>query len=424
MNTLKLVKLTEWSEQFLDGVFFKDDMERKAAQELTERGIVEILEMRKGILIKSRSYVGRVAFGDFQIQITPKLHGMPLITLLQYTYGIQKLKLFHHADFGVGDLNFFDLLIYTLYSYAENLLNRGFIKGYTVFEKELTCVKGRIDISRIAGRGGTIAATLPCKYYERNENTLLNQVLLAGLKLAGNLASDINLRHNIIRICDQVSMLTENIGLNKSVLITAKRSVSRLTDMYKPALELVNILYESQSVQIEDADEYVSLPGYFFDMNLFFESLISKLLKSLQDEYSVIDQYRLGALFAYEPKYNPKRKSSPTPRPDFALLKNGSIVQLLDAKYRDLWNKDLPRDMLYQLAVYAVSGVGNNAATILYPAMNDLPVQQQININNPLSNGIMAKVFMKSINLIKIAGFIEHDENKKLSEYFKEVVSS
>jgi 5-methylcytosine-specific restriction enzyme subunit McrC len=424
MNTTSLVKLTEWSDQFLDGVFFKDDADRKVAQKLTESGILEILEMRSGILIKSNSYVGRVSLGDLHIQIIPKLHGMPLITLLQYTYGLRNLKLFHYAGFEIDNLNFFDLLIFTLCSYAEDLLNRGFIKGYTLFEEEIACVKGRIDISRIASRGGTITATLPCKYYERNENTLLNQVLLAGLRLASNLASDINLRHNIIRICDQLSMLAEDVRLNKSVLVTAKRSISRLTDMYKPSLEIINILYESQSVQIEDGLERISLPGYFFDMNLFFESLVSKLLKNLHDEYSVVDQYRLGMLFAYEHKHNPRGKRSPTPRPDFALLRNGSVVQLLDAKYRDLWDRNLPRDMLYQLAVYAVSGIGNNSATILYPAMNGLPVQQQINTYNPLSNAIMAKVFMKPIDLVRVAGFIDRGENNELSCYISQIVST
>lgn len=424
MSATVHLKLTEWSEQLLDGVYLKDGTERKVAQKLTESGILEILEMRNGILIRSNSFVGRLSLGDIHIQITPKLHGMPLITLLQYTYGLRNLKLFHYANFDIDNLNFVDLLIYTLYSYAESLLNRGFIKGYTLFENDLSCVKGRIDMNRLASRGGVITACLPCKYYERTENTLLNQVLLAGLRLAGKLASDINLRHDVMRISDQLSMLTKETRLSRPILNAAQRSISRLNDVYKPAIELINILFESQSVQIENGEEHISLPGYFFDMNLFFETLVSKLLKSLQDEYSVIDQYRLGMLFAYEPKRNPKGKRSPTPRPDFALLKNGSVVQLLDAKYRDLWDRNLPRDMLYQLAVYAVSGIGNNSAAILYPAMNGVPALQQINIKNPLSKETIARVFMKPIDLIKVAGLIENGNSNQLSDYFKEIVCS
>jgi 5-methylcytosine-specific restriction enzyme subunit McrC len=129
-------------------------------------------------------------------------------------------------------------------------------------------------------------------------------------------------------------------------------------------------------------------------------------------------------LFSYDIKCNPKGKCSPTPRPDFALFKNGSVVQLLDAKYRDLWDRNLPRDMLYQLAVYAVSGIGNSSATILYPAMNGMPVLQQINIKNPLSKETMARVFLKPIDLMRVAELIKNNDKNQLSKYIGDIICS
>ncbi|MDS9471549.1 hypothetical protein [Sporosarcina pasteurii] len=61
-------------------------------------------------------------------------------------------------------------------------------------------------------------------------------------------------------------------------------------------------------------------------------------------------------------------------------MKGGKVVKLLDAKYCDLWERNLPSDMLYQLAIYAISGVGNKTATIIYPAMSDVPTVQKISI--------------------------------------------
>ena len=105
------------------------------------------------------------------------------------------------------------------------------------------------------------------------------------------------------KTCERLSLLAKDIVLNKQVLITARRSITRLNDNYKPLLELINILYEAHSVQLENGEmKQVSLPGYFFDMNLFFESLVSKLLRSISDQYSIVDQYRIGALFTYEPR--------------------------------------------------------------------------------------------------------------------------
>ncbi|WP_304518838.1 hypothetical protein [Clostridium estertheticum] len=43
--------------------------------------------------------------------------------------------------------------------------------------------------------------------------------------------------------------------------------------------------------------------------------------------------------------------------------------------------------MLYQLAIYAVSGIGDKTATILYPTLSDIPTTAKIDINDPVSSG-------------------------------------
>lgn len=204
----------------------------------------------------------------------------------------------------------------------------------------------------------------------------MNQIILAGLKLALRLVSDESLKVNISRICCLLSVSA--ISINRNSLRKAKNSLDRLSERYLAALEIINILYESQGIVLEDDSKTLNLYGYFFDMNTFFENLVCRLLTDYAKEYDVKDQYNLHDLFVYAPQYNPKARSSPTPRPDFALMQNGKVVKLLDAKYRDLWKRSLPRDMLYQLAVYAVSGVGNKTATILYPALSDIPTLQKV----------------------------------------------
>jgi len=155
-------------------------------------------------------------------------------------------------------------------------------------------------------------------------------------------------------------------------------------------------------------------------MNAFFETLVGRLLTDYSEDYEMKDQLSLHNLFMYTPGFNPKRKRSPSPRPDYALMQEGKVAKLLDAKYRDLWEKNLPSDMLYQLAIYAVSGIGDKTATILYPAIDEAPSVQKIDINDPVSSSKMATVILQPLNLKKIADFISNSPTE-LKSYVKEI---
>ena len=264
-------------------------------------------------------------------------------------------------------------------------------------------------MNRLCGQGGLIKDTLPCRYFNRDENNILNQTLLAGLKLGLKLVLDSGLKIKLQRICSNLEENISNITLTRGSLQLARNSINRLTGRYSAVFEIINILYESQGIQLEDGSRYINLRGYFFDMNAFFETLVGRLLENCSGGYSIKDQFSLHDMFIYTPGFNPCRRKSPTPRPDFALIKQGKVVKLLDAKYRNLWDKSLPRDMLYQLAIYAVSGIGDKTATILYPSLNDVATVQMIDINDPISSSKMASVILKPVNLIKVSELVSND---------------
>ena len=105
---------------------------------------------------------------------------------------------------------------------------------------------------------------------------------------------------------------------------------------------------------------------------------------------------------AYDPDHNPRKRRSPTPRPDYVILEKGQVVSILDAKYRDLWERDLPSHMFYQLAIYALSRQQEKIAVILYPTTHDKTQEARIVLSEPTFGTGQAIVVLRPVNLLHL----------------------
>jgi 5-methylcytosine-specific restriction enzyme subunit McrC len=175
--------------------------------------------------------------------------------------------------------------------------------------------------------------------------------------------------------------------------------MNRLTTAYAPALSIIRLLVEAQGVVLEGRTTTIPLPGFLFDMNAFFQALVSRFLKENLSGHSVRDEHGLKGMMRYSPDYNPKRRQSPTPRPDYVVLQKGQIRAILDAKYRDLWTKQLPREMLYQLVVYAISQHKHPQSSILYPTTDVLAKEARIDVSDPLFGKHLGQVCLRPVHL-------------------------
>ena len=366
---------------------------------LSESGVLHIDDLHgQGIAIRATSYVGRVGIGRFLITVRPKIDNMRLLRLLRYAYGLRNFRALSRVPFDIEEATFVDILVVQLAVEAEEILSRGMRREYVRREEALAVPRGKLDFVDYVRRAGRNEVALPCIFHPRREDCLPNRMLLGGLNLGADLAVDQHLRLRLRRLASRIAENVTPAPLDRHLLDRFRQTANRLTRAYVPAAQLARLLLEGLGVSLGGAEERVAAPGFLMDMNRFFQSLLTRFLTENAAGYEVRDEFPLRGVMRYTPQHNPRARRSPTPRPDFAVFREGRVRLFLDAKYRDLWDTRIPRDMLYQLAMYALLGCDSARAIILYPALQDRP-DQEIEVRNPLGSKRRAFVVLRAANL-------------------------
>jgi len=407
---LNNVDLVEWETlrlseaSFLRGIVPSFDKgAQRIADELTSSDKLEILQLRNGIQIRATSWVGRIALGDLTITVRPKINDAPLLNLLRYAYSLRDLQTFTPTGFETSTEAFQDLIVEQLANEAAELLSRGLHRDYLRFSAELASPIGRIDFGQVVHAMVTAKSAVACTYYNRSDAVLLNRVLLAGLRLAARVGTDSLLTARVFRLVQILEVSIPAMRLTKVDLDNARHVIDRRSTAYSSALTLIDLLVNGMGISIAEAADPVQMPGFLFDMNRFFQSLISRFLHEELPEFSIQDEHRLKDIFEYDPANNPQRRRTVVPRPDFAVLAHGKVVEFLDAKYRDLWETSLPRDMLYQLAIYALSkNTGIPQSIILYPTLAEEAVDQVVRLKDPILGHKRAEIVLRPVNLLEM----------------------
>lgn len=380
---------------------------RALAEKLTKENLLQVAELRSGLHVAATSYVGRLALGEIQITVRPKIDVDVLRTLLRYTYGLRNLAQYAETQHALQEGTFQDLLISQLAAEVAELEARGLQRSYVAQTEQLASPRGRIDLQRLAQQGGLVDGTLPCRHHPRLEDTAANRILLAGLRLAARLTGDLLLRTRLRGLAARLAGVVSAMPLTLESLGAARRSLNRLTAAYEPAFDLIGLLLAGTGLSLENTAQRTALPGFLFDMNRFFEALLTRFLSANLSGCEVRSQVRLRTMMRYLPAANPRGHQPPTPRPDIVIHRDGQTIAILDAKYRDLWAKPLPRDMLYQLAIYALSREHVREATILYPAAGSAQRDQVIEIREPAFGSQRARVIIRAVDLPALAQAIE-----------------
>lgn len=409
MSGALAVQLREWERRSptgrpgdpLAGFRLVSAADRELAARFTRVGVLTLRELSGGLEIESRSHVGKLRLGPLTITITPKLGGEALVRLFRYAYGLRDLKRVDAAPFAHGGSLFEDLIPAQLLTEAEELLSAGLDRRYVTVAELLTSPRGRIDIDRIAREGGVTRGTLPCRHHLRLEDCLLNQVLLAGLNLAAGVAASPGLKVALHRLAVVLAARIRARPLHRQLVAQVRQGLDRMAKAYEPALTLISLLLDGEAPELAEGAPALQIPGFLLDMNRFFQALLGRFLRENLDGCHVQEEQSIDDLLRYAPGANPRRRHAPRPRPDFVVTSADGRKSILDAKYRDLWERELPREMLYQLALYALSQP-KGKATILYPTSASETQPARIEIREPLGGWDRASVVLQPVDLVKL----------------------
>lgn len=380
---------------------------RRIAEHLRRSRRVEIEELAGGLRVRSFSHVGRVRLGDIVLTIEPKLGPEPLLALLRYAYRLRDLSLEGASPFGASGRILQDLLAAQLLAEMTEVVDRGLPRRYVERTERLSNPRGRIDFLALA-RSGIPTVELTCSHRPRSADHLLNRVLAAGVALAADVANDTALRLSLRRLHTRLATEIPPVALSHAVLGDVRMGMDRLVSACDPALQLTELLFAGHSASL-DADDSLSIPGFLFDMNRFFQALVSRWLHDNLDDFVVKDEHALRGMMRYLPGKNPRKRRAPMPRPDFLVLRGAKPIVLLDAKYRDLWGRELPREMLYQLGVYALSRVGEGTAAIIYPTTSIGASESIIEIRDTVTGDTSGYVALRPMVLPELVELLADD---------------
>lgn len=408
------VRLHEWEAvrpdrdnvRGLRGGALEDEASRTLARELARAGVLEVTELRDGIGVRAFAHVGRIQLGNVVITIEPKLPASDLLVLLRHAYGLRNLRLFDGADFATGNQLLQDLVAAQLLAEVDELVERGVSRRYVSRSELPGSPRGRIDMDQLARHMPLVQPRLPCRHALRSADHYLNRVILEGLTLAASVARGARLRNQLAQLAAAMAVEVRRTALDEAALRRAWEQIDRMTSSYAAALRLIEIILACSSVAF-DGENKLAVPGFLFDMNRFFQALVGSVLRDHLPDFEVQDERGLSGMMRYLPSHNPRARRAPMPRPDFALVVRDRPVALLDAKYRDLWSASLPRDMLYQLAIYAMSLRRGATAAIIYPTTAMDASEAVIEVKSPHDGGVLGYVALRPLVLPRLVSALQ-----------------
>ena len=405
-DSYQRVSLPEWGTAFLKDALLSE-ADRKLASELASEpeARLTIDEMRDGVRIQARSWIGVVRFDSFELLIEPKLAGdqLGLVKLIEFTTGLDALKANSGArDLLTGGADLFDLVSLLFVEACERLVRDGLFSDYIEHEDELPMIRGRLLADRqVLEKFGRIDKLL-CRFDEQHLNLPENQLLAIALRQCGRRAKHDRVR----RRARALQAIFEDVCDPRALdLPNALFEITyhRLNEHYRDSHELAWFVLDGLGVKDLNAPGKTGCFAFLVDMNALFEKFVYRLANTILP----LKKYRVRYQFASRSIIWNASLNKPYARviPDLLIdLQNRAGTSIaVDAKYKTYDERKIASQDIYQtfLYAYAYGGVESHAspsAILIYPSTSSTTGQLRLHIKSVQASS-QAQVFAVGIDI-------------------------
>lgn len=387
-----IVPLAEWGTAIAPGARLGPRDTALAAQLLRERKL-EVEELRDGVRVSARSWVGVVAFDGLEVRIEPKLAGdrLDLLAMIDFARGLDALqRTAGRVRFAVPDEHLLDLLARLLAHECARLVRRGLITDYTERDDDLSAVRGRIKSDELVLRRLGRADRVPCRFDERLQDVLENQLLALALRACHRRVAHAGVRQQIGGLLQMFDEVCDPVSLDLSLGIPTVE-YHRLNDHYRTAHDIALLILEGSALRSIDDAGRVGSHAFLLDMNDLFQRFVWRACDALARGTTARVRYQASSssIIREDPDDRPYGRVIP----DLLVEHRGPDPDpiAIDAKYKDYDAGKVSPGDTYQafLYAYAFSKRSNPTALLVHPSSAGRLSKTQLRIRgmNALPSG-------------------------------------
>lgn len=389
---LPTVELAEWQSQVIPGqVLTAADHRLKESLEAGEEGRLVVEELRAGVRVTARSWVGVVRFERFTVRVAPKLAGdsIGLVRMIEFATGLDALR----RSAGVRSLStdgagLLDLMALLLAEATERILQGGLLADYLECEEEIAVIRGRLLGDRqLLQRFGRIDR-LVCRYDEHEQNIVENQLLAAALAQCATRVTHEGVRARVRRLLAILQEICRIDGFDIEG-VRGRLAYHRLNEHYREAHQLAWLLLDGLGTRDLLSGGKTRCFAFLIDMNRLFEMFVLRMVEKLVSAPHTRVRYQRGdrSIILNAVTNKPYARVIP----DLLIESTGgaAVARLtLDAKYKLYDERKLSSGDVYQAFLYSYAYGGGHlipTALLVYPSSTKSSQAVRLRVSSPHS---------------------------------------